>query len=314
MKMVYRECNTVAEVFHEVFDLVKRDRSHIEIGEETDKVAYYFRAENKNYAPEGSSCLLSVPATPSLFRDDKYRQNEHVIFNEAIRCYPQEFLAGETTFERLTRMAHFGLPTRLLDVSPRLATAIGMASLPSPSDDKKKFFTWNGFIRVYRVNKEKIKYSTSDTVVALSNLARIKPENIDISNLRYLAYECMNERAGFYWEEGSDVSKKLISDIKKVWCVRPVNNNVRIQAQCGEFFIFGCENNKEKIEASFSESDYNNPDAATNGIAEIGIITLTPSLKQEVKDMADILDVTEDRLYPDFGRFHNVIKDRFGEK
>ena len=180
--------------------------------------------------------------------------------------------------------------------------------------DKEKFFTWNGFIRVYRVNKEKIKYSTSDTIVALSNLARIKPENINMSNLRYLAYECMNERAGFYWEEGSDVSEKLMSDIKKVWCVRPVNNNVRIQAQRGEFFIFGCGDKKEKISASFTETDYYNKDAATDGIAEIGILTLTPSLKQEVKDMADILDVTEDRLYPDFGRFHNVIRERYGTK
>jgi len=167
---------------------------------------------------------------------------------------------------------------------------------------------------VFRVNKEKIKYSTSDTIVALSNLARIKTDNIDISNLRYLAYECMNERAGFYWKEGSEVSKNLMRDIKKVWCVRPVNNNVRIQVQRGEFFIFGCENNKEKIEASFSEADYYNPETATNGIAEIGILTLTPSLKREVKEMAEILDVTEDRLYPDFGRFHNVIKERYGGK
>ena len=312
--MVCRECNTVAEVFHEVFELVKLDRSHVETGTDDDKVAYYFRAENKNYAPKGSQCPPSMPAIPSLFRDDKYIQNEHNIFNEAIRCYPQEFPAGETTFERLTRMAHFGLPTRLLDVSPRLATAIGMASLPSPGDEENEFFTWNGFIRVYRVNKEKIKYSTSDTIVALSNLARIKRENIDISDLRYLAYECMNERAGFYWEKDSEVSKKLMRDIKKVWCVRPVNNNVRIQAQRGEFFIFGCENNKEKIEASFSEADYYNPETATNGIAEIGILTLTPSLKREVKEMAEILDMTEDRLYPDFGRFHNVIKERSGTK
>jgi hypothetical protein len=160
--MVYQECNTVAEVFHEVFDLVKRDRSHIETDEETDKVAYYFRAENKNYAQKGSSCPPSMPAAPSLFRDDKYIQNEHFIFNEAIRCYPQEFSASETTFERLTRMAHFELPTRLLDVSPRLATAIGMASLPSPSDDEKEFFTWNGFIRVFRVNKE-ILFASSES-------------------------------------------------------------------------------------------------------------------------------------------------------
>ena len=31
--MVYRECNTVADVFREVFELVKWDRSHIEIGQ-----------------------------------------------------------------------------------------------------------------------------------------------------------------------------------------------------------------------------------------------------------------------------------------
>ena len=78
--MVYRECDTVADVFHEVFELVKWDRSHIKIGEESDKVAYYFRAENKNHAPMGSQCPPSVPAIPSLFRDDKYLENEHVIF------------------------------------------------------------------------------------------------------------------------------------------------------------------------------------------------------------------------------------------
>lgn len=64
--MIYRECNTVAEVFREVFDLVKRDRLHIETGEEDDKFAYYFRAENKNYAPKGSPCPPSMPAIPSL--------------------------------------------------------------------------------------------------------------------------------------------------------------------------------------------------------------------------------------------------------
>lgn len=106
--MVYRECNTVAEVFREVFDLVKWDRSHIETGEEDDKVAYYFCAENKNYAQKGSPCPPSMSAALSLFRDDKYIQNEHNIFNEAIRCYPQEFPAGETTFERFTRQTSSG--------------------------------------------------------------------------------------------------------------------------------------------------------------------------------------------------------------
>ena len=312
--MIYRECNRVAEVFHEVFDLVKWDRSRIETGEDSDKVMYYFRGENKNFKSPEIGAPPDFPAIPTLYRDEGYRSREHDIFNEAIRCYPQEFPVGETTFEQLTRMAHFEIPTRLLDVSPRLATAIGMASLPSVGDDDKKFWNWSGFVRVFRVKKDKIKYSTSDTVVALSNLARIKPANVKIDDLGYLAYECKNERAGFFWEKGSDVSNLLMRDIKKVWCVRPINNNLRIQAQRGEFFIFGCGNKKEKIEASFSETDYYNEDAATDGIAEIGIITLTSTLKYEVKEMAEILDVTEDRLYPDFGRFHKVIKERFGEK
>ena len=172
----------------------------------------------------------------------------------------------------------------------------------------------NGFIRVYRVQKGRIKYSTSDTVVALSNLARIKPEHVTVDDLRYLAAECANERAGFYWKKDSDVSNALQRDIKKVWCVRPVNNNVRIQAQRGEFFLFGCGEKKEPLNATFSELDYGNKDAPTEGIAEIGILTLTPTLKKEVREMSDILDTTEDRLYPDFGRFHKVIKERYGEK
>ena len=137
------------------------DRCRFETCADGDKPIYYFRGIGKNHAPKGSPCPPSDPAIPSLLRDKKYRKNEHVIFNEAIRCYPQEFPAGETTFERLTRMQHSGIPTRLLDATPRLATAMGMASLPSVGDDEKEFYTWNGFIRVFRVKKEKIKYSIS---------------------------------------------------------------------------------------------------------------------------------------------------------
>ena len=189
-----------------------------------------------------------------------------------------------------------------------------MTVFPGANDKDDDILDMCGFVRVFRVKESRIKYSTSDTVVALSNLARIAPDHVIINDLSYLAYECKNERAGFYWKDGSDVSIALQRDIKKVWCVRPVNNNVRIQAQRGEFFIFGCEENKAKLNASFSEADYDNPYAPSEGIAEIGILTVTPELKRELKEMAEILDITEDRLYPDFSRFHKVIKERFSKK
>lgn len=304
--------NTVADAFRVVFDLVRNDCGHFRNALNDNAAMYYFRGENRNFKYPENSSPPDHPAIPGIYREDAYRENEHYIFNEAIRAYPQEFVTDNTTFEKLTRMQHFGIPTRLLDVSPRLATALGMATLPGVGGDDVSDCC--GFVRVYRVNRQRIKYSTSDTVVALSNLARIRKDHVTIGDLGYLAYECMNERAGFYWEKDSDVSKALQRDIRKVWCVRPVNNNVRIQAQRGEFFLFGCGENKESLNVSFAESDYTNPYAPTEGIAEIGILTLTPAMKKEVRDMGEILDTTEDRLYPDFGRFHKVIKERFGEK
>lgn len=310
----FETANTVAEAFREVFDLVRRDRCRFETGKDEDQVRYYFRGLNKNFEDEESSFPPSKPAIPTLYRFDGYIQNEQKIFNEAIRAYPQDFPAGETTFERLTRMQHYEIPTRLLDVSPRFATALGMTIFPGIGENAEEVLSKYGFVRIFRVNESRIKYSTSDTVVALSNLARITKDHVKIDDLRYLAYECKNERVGFYWKEGSDVSKLLQRDIKKVWCVRPINNNVRIQAQRGEFFIFGCGDEKAKLDVTFSEADYENSDAATEGITEIGILAISPTLKQEVKEMAEVLDVTEDRLYPDFARFHNVIEERYGEK
>ena len=306
--------NSVADAFREVFDLVRRDRCRFETSKDEDQVRYYFRGLNKNFEDENSSSPPIAPATPTLYRFNSYIKNEHKIFNEAIRAYPQDFPSGETTFERLTRMQHYEIPTRLLDVTPRFATALGMTIFPEIGENAEEALARYGFIRIFRVKESRIKYSTSDTVVALSNLARITKDHVTIDDLRYLAYECKNERAGFYWRENSDVSKLLQRDIKKVWCVRPINNNVRIQAQRGEFFIFGCVEKKEKLDVTFSEADYGNPNSATEGITEIGILAISPTLKHEVKEMAEILDVTEDRLYPDFGRFHKVIKERYGTK
>ena len=308
------ECDTIVEVFREVFELVRRDRCRFETGTAEAHVRYYFRGLNKNFEDEESSFPPSKPAIPTLYRFNSYIENEHKIFNEAIRAYPQDFPSGETTFERLTRMQHYEIPTRLLDVTPRFATALGMTIFPGIGENAEKVLERYGFIRMFRVKESRIKYSTSDTVVALSNLARITKDHVTIGDLGYLAYESKNERAGFCWEKGSAVSKMLQRDIKKVWCVRPINNNVRIQAQRGEFFIFGCGDGKSKLDVTFSEADYENPDAATEGITEIGILAISPTLKREVKEMAEILDVTEDRLYPDFARFHNVIEERYGEK
>ena len=289
----------------EIFDLIRSDGSRFTKGE----VTYYFRGENRDFrVPNEVSRYKTVPG---IYREDGHLEHESDFFNEALRTYPEEFSRDKSTFEILTRMQHYGYPTRLMDVTSKLTTAIGMVA--NKGYDGKDYTVENGFIHVYRVKTERIKYGTSDTVTALSNLARLKSDHVtfDEESLRYLGAECKNERVGFYVKEGSAVTEKLRRDLRKVFCVKPMVNNIRVNFQLGEFFLFGCNEQKECLDVTFDECDYDDPSAATEGIAQIGIVTLTPKAKRDAREMADYLDIGEHRLYHDFQHHSQMLKERY---
>src|SRR4051794_16794000 len=54
---------------------------------------------------------------PSIFRKEEHRRVEKNILRELIAIQPTEFREDQTAFERLVRMQHYGLPTRLLDLT-----------------------------------------------------------------------------------------------------------------------------------------------------------------------------------------------------
>ena len=308
--MQLRRADDVPSIFREVFDLVKGDRRSLE----GEGAAYYFRGEGWNFESPGSIMPMTISPEPGLFRG--YLEHESDIFNEAIRTFPQQFQNDRTTFEKLARMQHYGYKTRLLDVSPKITTALAM--ILQPGSKGEEHLEETGFIHVYRVKEERIKYSTGDTVTALANLARIKEDHVRLDDLSYLAYECKNERAGFHWERKGErendrlnVSEKLDNDIGKVWCVRPVIGNPRMDFQVGEFFLWGCGDRKTKLEATFDETDYCNKDAATYGIARIGVVAISPEAKKEAKHFEVNLDIGLERIYPDFHYHSQVINERF---
>lgn len=294
-------CYSVADIVREAFDLVREDRSRQDVSD----VCYYFRGERKEHSP-----IASAKLTSGIYRNSEQAKHESDIFNEALRAFPEEFAKDRTTFEMLTRMQHYGYPTRLADVTPKLMTAIGMVrseGATPKSEDRDR----DGYIHVYRVRADRIKYGTSDTVTALSNLARLKNERVTLDDLRYLEAECKNERAGFFWDAGSETSERLVRDIQKVWCVRPMVNNIRVNFQAGEFFLFGCGENKAELDASFEEYDYDNEDAATFGIARIGVLTVTPSAKAELNEFKEALDIGDERLYPDFAYHSTMLRNKY---
>ena len=90
---------------------------------------------------------------PSLFIDENAPlfKHERDIILEIQAVHPGEFARDNTMFDRLVRMQHFNLPTRLLDVTANPLVALYFASeLSEPETD--------GSVVVYSVPRLRVKF------------------------------------------------------------------------------------------------------------------------------------------------------------
>lgn len=86
------------------------------INNETDKTLFFRGHSNKAYT-----------LRPTLYRTGNYYQSEHKIFREIILNCPQDFSNCKSSIEILVKMQHYGVPTRILDLSRNALTALFFA-------------------------------------------------------------------------------------------------------------------------------------------------------------------------------------------
>jgi hypothetical protein len=98
-------------------------------------------------------------------------KNEHKLFANAETKYPEAFIAQDTTFEKIALMQHYGVSTRLLDLTENALIALYFAC--SNYKDKK-----DGAVLVFGIKQEVIKYYNGDSVSILCAISKLPNEKI----------------------------------------------------------------------------------------------------------------------------------------
>lgn len=118
----------------------------------------YFRGENKDH---GDSALV-----PGIYRSVVRLQQEHEVFREMQRFNDQEFTADKTAFDKISRMQHYQVPTRLLDVSEDVLSSLYFALADREHESQQSA------VYLIEVKADQAKYYDSDAVSVVSNLVK----------------------------------------------------------------------------------------------------------------------------------------------
>lgn len=236
---------------------------------------------------------------PSIFRTVGNRDNEHILVRELIAAHPEDFSADSSALELLVRMQHYSLPTRLLDVTMNPLVALYFACESAkkrvliPRTGKRTSIEADGEVITFSVSSRRVRYFDSDTVSVLANLARLSAAHknkIDTSKEQDDFNEDLPVRRliHFIRQEQSGFEPEIVPDhLDEVLLVKPKQNNRRILAQAGAFFIFGLT----------QELEDSNPFGVT-----VSRTTVAARAKAEIRADLEKLGMNEKTLFPDIER------------
>lgn len=275
-----------------------------------------FRGEKENY---GDTALH-----PLVYRG--YINSEDKIYRESQRFNDQEFDNDKGGFDRLSRIQHYSAPTRLIDVSEDLLSAVyfAIADKETETDEAK-----DAVIYIFDINEGRVKYYDSDAVSVVSNLAKIPcshhklpqktkkqllcdaivyGDDIDAFNaqnsVKYLLHEVKDEKPHF----ANIINPNHLLTVHFVW---PKLTNHRLRSQKGAFILFGMnKNNWEKpIEllnkGVFDKSLKNDDDFP---IVDIHIVTIDFMYIKKMQTELENLGIRKSFMFPEIDKVSEYLK------
>lgn len=227
---------------------------------------------------------------PSIFRDALISV-EHKIIQTATARVPQEFRECSSAFEELTKLQHYGLPTRLLDITMNPLVALYFACLPtSKVKDKEGNEVYpDGIVYICTGYEE---HEKSYKAKILSEITKIGFEgDFTLKDLRTSL------------EINKDIDpESFIKLIQDTIFVMPSYSNSRLIRQSGAFLISGA------INVTVDEHDLWNSKVDLNQEIDKKHIIIPQDSKEKLLDELDFFNINESTLFPELEHQMSHIK------
>lgn len=237
---------------------------------------------------------------PSIYRSEKLKKSESKMYHDLLINCPLDFNNNSSHLEKLVEMQHYGLPTRLLDVTTNPLVALYFAC-----NEQSALF---GEVILISVDDAEVKYPQSDTVSILASLAVFPnknqeefkqwADNSDISQVEFnekikrLLQEIRLEKPAFKGE----IDK---NDILGNFAVLATKNNQRIIKQDGAFILCGLS------EATLLEKFRFELDGKK--------VVVLISQKEEMLKSLDTFSINHATLFPEIANVAEYIKSKYSK-
>jgi hypothetical protein len=238
---------------------------------------------------------------PKVFRPDVglYNHEKNAV-RDLVSIHPQEFREDETMFDRLVRMQHFELPTRLLDVTTNPLVALYFASAEYEENDEPQ----DGKVQALFLPEERQRYFDSDRVSCMANLANLTVgEKKEMAAAYKLDKDEFNEQPvvrRLLWfvriEKPHFEPKIEPKHLQQPVFVKPKMSNRRIIAQSGAFLIYGARRLRSR------EVD-----------TDLGLLSvIVPAAKKaEIRGQLERLGIHASSLFPEIDKASGFIVKRY---
>ena len=252
----------------------------------------YFRGESDK----------SWDLNPSVMRTQELRANESEMLLQAVSRRPEDFGTRLSALDQWVRAQHYGLKTRLLDVTRNPLVALFNAC-GGLDDDEETNKDIPGRVHVFIVPGRIVKPFTSDTVSIITNFAKLSRYDQDTllgrktavghphahnadgyrTVMAKLYHLIRQERTSFYEEIDP-------RDLFRVIVVEPQQSFERIRAQSGAFLISAFHERFERSEILQR--------SATTPVYDHKILRIPAEHKgQATKELASV-NITRENLLP----------------